>query len=109
MDALKIAAALAVPLLFANAKKQATLVIKQGKREVHREKITAKDKRLFKVKLPNAYTAEIVVADGKAWVKRMPSRICPKHICSDMGKIGFDDNKKLVCVPNQLVVYFEKG
>lgn len=108
MDALKIVAALAVPLLFANVKKQATLVIKQGKKEVYREKITTTDKRAFKVKFPNGYTAEIMVADGKAWVKRMPSRICPKHICSDMGKIGFDDNKKIVCAPNKLVVYFEK-
>ncbi len=108
MDALKIVAALAVPLLLANPKNQATLVIKQGPKELYREKVTAKDNQVFKIRLPQGYTAEVVLADGKAWIKRMPGRICPKHICSDMGKIGFNDNKKIVCAPNKLVVYFEK-
>ncbi len=108
MNAFKIIAALTIPLLLSNSKNQATLVIKHGKKEIHRERISKKDNKIFKVKLTKGYTAEIVVSEGKAWIKRMPNWICPKHICSDTGKICFEDDKKIVCAPNKLVVYFEK-
>lgn len=107
MNVLKVIAALAVPLLLSNSKNQATLVIKQGNKEIHREKISKTERKIIKVKLPRGYNAEIVVSEGKAWVKKMPNWVCPKHICSEMGKISFQDGKKIVCAPNKLIVYFE--
>lgn len=107
MDASKIFAVLIAPLLFAG-KQHATLVIKQGNKEILRKRITKADNKIFKVRLFIGYTAEIVVSEGRAWIKRMPNWVCPKHICSDMGKIDFEGDKKIVCAPNKLVIYFEK-
>lgn len=108
MDPVKLFATLAVPLLFMNAGNQAFLVVKHGNTQLLRQKITKNDKKTFMVKLPVGYTAEIEVSDGKACIKPMPNWVCPKHICSNTGKIGLDGSKKIVCMPNQLVVYFEK-
>ena len=108
MDSSKLFVALAIPLLFVGNKDYATLVIKQNNKILYREKITKTDKKVFKIRLSKGYVAKVMVFEGKAWVERMPTWVCPKHICSDMGKIGFDDNRKLVCAPNELIVYFER-
>jgi len=107
LEASKLFAALAVPLIFCS-KNHGTLVIKQGNKELLRKRVTTRDNKVFKIKLYQGYTAEIVLSKGSAWIKRMPDRVCPKHICSDIGKIHFGEDKKIICAPNKLVIYFEK-
>ena len=109
MDPVKFLASLAVPLLFLDSSKNkgSVLVIKHGETELFRDQIKKEDKKIYKIKLPVGYTAEIVVSDGKVWLKRMPNWVCPKHICSDTGKVGLNSDKKIVCMPNKLMIYFE--
>lgn len=83
------------------------LIIKQGKKELLRTVVNEKEHRLIRVKLRNGHIAEIEIANGKARIRPLPDEICPRHICSDMGWISPASGRKIICKPNQLVIYFE--
>lgn len=108
-DKLGLLAILAVSLGMnkPSTKKKTQLVVKQNNQELLRINMGNKGRKLFKIKLANGYTAKIEASNGKVRVKRMPSLICPRHICSDMGWIKPGDDKQIICMPNKLLIYFE--
>ncbi|OWZ83498.1 NusG domain II-containing protein [Natranaerobius trueperi] len=54
------------------------------------------------------YNAVVELEHNRVRLKRMPSEICPLHICSDTGWIS-QERQAIVCIPNDLMIYLEGG